>query len=400
MNFFFLLFISLLFIIELLFYNVLKIVFHVTSFFSIIYTSLSVALILISGYLIYRIASSQPKERWPHILRFSSFFTLTFLPKFFIATLGLFLIIICFIGGLFFGDSFINELFISKTILTLSSIPFFAVLHGILIGRYNFKVIKETLSFNHLPAEFNGLKILQISDIHSGSLSNKEQILKGIELINNQKADLIVFTGDLINSNTYEMDNWIDVFSQIKKAPLGNYSILGNHDYGSHNGKIPSEKKESHLFLLKEIHQKIGFDLLLNQQRILEKNNQKINLLGVENYGAPPFPQYGDLTKTTENTNSTDFNILLSHDPSHFDLEVKDFEKNIALTLSGHTHGMQFGIEIFGFKWSPIKYKYPKWAGLYKENNRYLYVNRGFGYIGLPARIGIWPEITVITLKN
>jgi uncharacterized protein len=396
----FLLLISLLFVVECVFYKVLDLSFpNFNSLFSV-YLSITSALFFLLIFLLFKIITTKDKNKWGHILRFSSSLLLVFLPKMLVAFL--FLIECIFFLYHYVYHHFVQFDFVllTKSILVVGFIFFLIIIHGIVIGRYKFRVIKKTICFDDLPPAFDGFKLLQISDIHSGSLSNKKEILNGINLINQQSADLIVFTGDLVNSHPNEMDDWTEVFGQIKKAPFGNFAILGNHDYGSHNGHVSKEKLENAHANLSAIHQKIGFELLLNESRIIEKNSQKINLLGVENFGAPPFAQHGNLKKAFENTGPNDFSILLSHDPSHFDLEVKNHEKHIPLTLSGHTHGMQFGFEIFGFKWSPVKYKYKKWAGLYQENNRYLYVNRGFGYIGIPARIGIWPEITVIELRN
>ena len=400
MYFILFLFIGFLCLVEWAFYKVLNLAFSdFNSLFSV-YLSTTFALIFLLIFFFFRIITTKEKNKWRHILRFTSTFLLFFLPKMLVAFLFLIHKSIGYIINCLSNYQILENSLIDKLILLVGFGFLLILIHGIVIGRYKFRVIKKTIFFDHLPDAFDGKNVLQISDIHSGSLSNPKKFLKGIELINHQKADLIVFTGDIINSQIHEMDDWITVFSQIKKAPLGNFAILGNHDYGTHNGQVSASKREIVINQLKEIHSKIGFDLLLNEQRILQINNQKINLLGVENYGAPPFAQHGDLSKTMIDIKQGDFNILLSHDPSHFDLEIKYFEKNIPLTLSGHTHGMQFGIEFFGIKWSPVKYKYKKWAGLYQENNRYLYVNRGFGYIGIPARIGIWPEITVIELRK
>ncbi|HBF20860.1 MAG: phosphoesterase [Owenweeksia sp.] len=289
--------------------------------------------------------------------------------------------------------------FISQTALVLAAIPFAGILHGIWKGKYNYNVIRKTLGFKDLPPEFDGLTITQISDIHSGSFDNAEKISYGIDLINAQQSDLILFTGDLVNNKADEMDPWIDHFARLE-APMGKFSILGNHDYGDYINWRSSEAKEENMQKLYRTHEKLGFKLLRNEHVKLQKENNSINIVGVENWG-DHFVKHGDLDKATHGVGEQDFNILMSHDPSHFDSVVKKFNKWMHLTLSGHTHGMQFGIEIPGLiKWSPVKYRYPKWAGLYEDLGRYLYVNRGFGFLAFPGRVGIWPEITVLTLKR
>ena len=289
--------------------------------------------------------------------------------------------------------------FISQLALVLAAIPFTSFLYGIIQGRYNYKVLKYQLSFKDLPDTFDGFTITQISDIHSGSFTNKEKIQYGVNMINNQNSDLLLFTGDIVNNMASEMDNWIDMFGSLT-APYGKYSVLGNHDYAEYIRGISKEEKEQQFQEIKNIHPKIGFDLLCNENRTIEKDGQKISLIGVENWGKS-FKQAGNLSKASEGVNKEDFKILMSHDPSHWDAEVKQDDFNYHLTLSGHTHGLQMGIEIPGwFKWSPSKYVYKQWAGLYNESGRFINVNRGFGYHAFPGRVGIWPEITVIELKK
>jgi predicted MPP superfamily phosphohydrolase len=289
--------------------------------------------------------------------------------------------------------------FISQLALGLAAIPFTAFIYGIIQGKYNYKVIKHQLIFDDLPEAFDGYTITQISDIHSGSFTNKEKIQYGVDLINEQKSDLMLFTGDIVNNKADEMNDWIDVFSQLE-AKEGKYSILGNHDYGDYMDWKNPEDKVKNFQDVKEVHKKIGFDLLLDEHRYLEKDGQKIALLGVENWGKG-FNQAGDLQRASANIKKEDFKILMSHDPSHWEYKVKQDDFNYQLTLSGHTHGLQMGIEIPGwFKWSPSKYVYKQWAGLYQEFGRYINVNRGFGYHAFPGRVGIWPEITVIELKK
>ena len=289
--------------------------------------------------------------------------------------------------------------FISQISLGLAAIPFVSFIYGIVQGKYNYKVLKYQLTFKDLPEAFDGFTITQISDIHSGSFTNKEKIQYGVDLINEQKSDIILFTGDIVNNKADEMDNWIAVFDKLE-AKEGKYSILGNHDYGDYMDWDNPQDKIDNFQKVKDIHQKIGFDLLLDEHRYLEKDGQKIALLGVENWGKG-FNQAGDLKRAAIGVEKEDFKILMSHDPSHWEEKVKKDPFNYQLTLSGHTHGLQMGIEIPGwFKWSPSKYAYKQWAGLYKEAGRVINVNRGFGYHAFPGRVGIWPEITVIELKK
>ena len=289
--------------------------------------------------------------------------------------------------------------FISQLAIGLAAIPFASFIYGIIQGKYNYKVLKYRLTFDDLPEAFDGFTITQISDIHSGSFTNKKKIQYGVDLINQQKSDILLFTGDIVNNKADEMNDWLDVFDKLE-AKDGKFSILGNHDYGDYMEWKNPEEKVKNFQEVKAVHQKIGFDLLLDEHRYLEKKGQKIALLGVENWGKG-FNQAGDLERASANIKKEDFKILMSHDPSHWENKVKNDDFNYQLTLSGHTHGLQMGIEIPGwFKWSPSKYVYKQWAGLYEEFGRYINVNRGFGYHAFPGRVGIWPEITVIELKK
>lgn len=290
--------------------------------------------------------------------------------------------------------------FISTLALGIAAIPFAGFLYGMFKGRYNFRVLKYTLHFDDLPDAFDGYRITQISDIHSGSFDHHEKIKYGVDLIQEQQSDVIFFTGDLVNNMASEMEGWKPMFSELK-ARDGVYSILGNHDYGDYHDWPSAEAKRENLQRLKQTHAEMGWDLLLNEHRFLEKDGQRIALVGVENWGAGGFKKAGDLKKAGQNVEDREFKILLSHDPSHWNEEVKNFDKKYHLTLSGHTHGMQFGIEIPGwFKWSPIQYRYKQWAGIYEEAGRFINVNRGFGFLAYPGRVGIWPEISVIELKK
>jgi len=274
----------------------------------------------------------------------------------------------------------------------------FATLMYGLSNKYNYRVHKMKMAFKNLPPAFKGLRIVQISDIHSGSLTNREAVQKGVEMINAQKADIVLFTGDLVNDRATEMDSLMDVFSQIK-APMGVYSTLGNHDYGDYYAWPDLAARNQNLERLKQVHGELGWRLLMNEHVTLERGGQQIALLGIENWSAMSrFPKYGDMKKAYEGASHLPFKILMSHDPTHWDAQVRPEYPDIDLTLAGHTHGMQFGVEIPGFRWSPAKFVYKEWAGLYKEGDQRLYVNRGFGFLGYPGRVGILPEITVIDL--
>ena len=290
--------------------------------------------------------------------------------------------------------------FLSKIALGLAAIPFVSILHGIYKGKYNFKVLKYTLHFEDLPKAFDGFQLTQISDIHAGSFDNNEKVLYAIDLINEQKSDVILFTGDMVNNKAEEMAPYKTMFSTLS-AKDGLYSVLGNHDYGDYVKWDSDEDKKANLESLIQLQKDIGFDILLNEHRFIEKDGERIAIVGVENWGAGGFKKAGDLKKASKGVDTNDFKILLSHDPSHWEKEVIVDKKKYHLTLSGHTHGMQFGIEIPGwFKWSPVKWRYKYWAGIYKEMDQYINVNRGFGYLAFPGRVGIWPEISVITLKR
>jgi hypothetical protein len=290
--------------------------------------------------------------------------------------------------------------FISTVALGLAAIPFTSLLYGMYKGKYRFRVLDYVLHFEDLPEAFDGYKITQISDIHSGSFDNRKKIEYGVNLINKQQSDVIMFTGDLVNNKTTEMIPWKDLFGSLK-AKDGVFSVLGNHDYGDYIDWDSDLEKAKNLDDLKALQKEMGYNLLLNESHFLERNGQRIAVLGVENWGKGVFKKAGDLKKAASLVKPEDFKILLSHDPSHWEAEVVNDDYHYHLTLSGHTHGMQFGIEIPGWvKWSPVKWRYKQWAGIYEELGQYINVNRGFGYLGYPGRVGIWPEITVITLKK
>ena len=288
--------------------------------------------------------------------------------------------------------------FIGQLAGLVALIPAVGILYGITKGKYNYKVHRLTLSFKDLPEAFNGTTITQISDLHVGSFDDREEVQHAVNLINEQKSDLLFFTGDLVNNKTEEMEPWADMFSELQ-APMGKYSILGNHDYGDYAEWSSAHAKQQNLEDLYRMHDRLGFKLLRNENRRIEKDGQFFELLGMENWGQG-FAQYGDYKKTLQGTEADSFKILLSHDPTHWEEQVIKRPEHVHLTLAGHTHGAQFGIEIPGFRFSPVQLRYKRWAGIYTENNRYLYVNRGLGFIGFPGRVGIWPEITVITLQK
>lgn len=368
--------------------------------------------VIMLSYLYY-LRTLQPLEREPQIFKnffmLAGFFVLFYFPKLIFIVFHLVediihvskVLITKLSGGPEISNVNSNGIsrakFLSQLGLVVAAIPFTSIIYGMAKGRFNFRIVNEKLLFKNLPETFHGLKIVQISDIHIGSfLGHEDQVKRGIELINEQNPDLILFTGDLVNNFAEELDGWIPILSKLE-AKYGKYSILGNHDYGDYFEWKNEVEKAQNLEKVKQAHKEMGFRLLLNETEHVVIKNQKIGLIGVENWGLPPFPQYGNLKIAMNGSSDLLFKILLSHDPSHWDAEVID-KTNIDITLSGHTHGMQFGVEIGNIKWSPVKYKYPRWAGIYKNKDQYLYVNRGFGYIGFPGRVGMPPEITVLEL--
>jgi predicted MPP superfamily phosphohydrolase len=290
--------------------------------------------------------------------------------------------------------------FISQIGLGIAAVPFLSLIYGVTTGKYNYKVIKQRIFFPDLPDAFDGMTITHISDVHSGSFDNPDKINYAIDLINEQNSDIILFTGDIVNTDAKEMHPWIDTFKRIKEHKYGKFSVLGNHDYGEYVTWPSEAAKEKNFQDIKDLHRQIDFKLMLNEHAFIENGTDKIALVGVENWGLK-FKKVGDLQKACNGLSKDDFKILMSHDPSHWDAEINTHEKNFHLTLSGHTHGLQFGIEIPGIiKWSPIQYVYKQWAGLYENLGRYVYVNRGFGFHAYSGRVGIMPEITVIELKK
>ncbi len=290
--------------------------------------------------------------------------------------------------------------FVSQLALGVAAVPTLGLLYGIFKGKYNYKVLRYTLTFDDLPDAFDGFQIAQVSDFHCGSFDNRARVQYGIDLVNKQQADVIVFTGDIVNNRAVELEPWKKILGTLS-AKNGVYSVLGNHDYGDYYPWDSEAAKADNLTDLVRIQKEMGYQLLRNEHAILEKEGSQLAIVGVENWGTGGFKKAGDLNAALSGLDQKTFKILLSHDPSHWQVEVKEGNVRIPLTLSGHTHGMQFGIEIPGLiKWSPVKWRYPYWAGVYKENNRFLNVNRGFGFLAYPGRFGIWPEISVITLKK
>jgi len=288
--------------------------------------------------------------------------------------------------------------FISEAAILVAAFPLTGFLYAMFRGKYDYKVHRQTIYYDDLPDAFDGFTITQLSDIHSGSFDDVKAMQRGIDLAKAQKSDLFVFTGDLVNNAAWEIEQYIDNFSQIK-APYGQFSILGNHDYGDYIEWESEQAKATNLEKLKQHHKELGYRLLLDENVEIEKDGQKITLIGVQNWGTG-FIKIGNLKKALTGVDPKAFKVLLSHDPTHWEEQVRYNPTDIHLTLSGHTHGAQFGVEVAGLRWSPVQYRYLDWAGLVNEKNRYLYVNRGFGFLAFSGRLGIWPEITVITLKK
>lgn len=374
---------------------------------------LSVYLVLsafVIAFITYELFQYDPKVGQTHMTLFTmSLLLLVLIPK-------LLLFAILFIEDIFrVGEGIVRKIvtdpadsgflperrkFVSTIALGLAAVPFLSILYGVTKGKYNFKVIRQTIPFADLPDSFDGFTITHISDIHSGSFDNAEKINYAVDLINEQKSDMILFTGDIVNAHAKEMLPWLETFNRIHKPEFGKYSVLGNHDYGEYVEFDTAAEKDANFAAIKDLHRQIDFKLMLNEHTFINKGSDKIALVGVENWGVH-FKKAGDLKKAGAGLAESDFKILMSHDPSHWEHEVKNYPQHYHLTLAGHTHGMQFGIEIPGyFRWSPAQYMYKQWAGLYENLGRYIYVNRGFGFHAYSGRVGVWPEITVIELKK
>jgi predicted MPP superfamily phosphohydrolase len=392
-------------ILEIYAFQAFKMLIKSKWFFIFYYITSAIAL----AYIVYQLYHfDRSVGQTPKTMMTMGLLLLLYVPKLLLTFILFGEDVVRFISGLFSlatksgSDSFLPERrrFVSQIALGVAAIPFASFLYGITIGKYNFKVIKQTLVFPDLPDAFDGTTITHISDIHSGSFDDAEKIQYAIDLINEQNSDLVLFTGDIVNTHATEMDPWITTFKGIHNPKFGKFSILGNHDYGEYVDWKSEIAKQSNFEAIKDIHRKIDFKLLLNEHVTISKDNQKIAIVGVENWGRK-FGERGDLNLASQGLSKEDFKIVMSHDPSHWDEKIQHDEKYFHLTLSGHTHGFQFGIEIPGWiKWSPVQYVYKQWAGLYENVGRYIYVNRGFGFHAYPGRVGIMPEITVIQLKK
>ncbi|WP_139423309.1 metallophosphoesterase [Chryseobacterium scophthalmum] len=357
------------------------------------------------GVFAYEVSHFQRSDRSTERAQITiSLFLIFILPKIFIV---LFLLVddIFRTGGYLVGltkptENFFPERrkFLSLMGLGLGGVLSALFIDGITFGKYRHTVRRVKVKFANLPKSFKGYKIIQISDVHSGSFSDPSKLQHAIDLINEQNPDLVLFTGDMVNNVADEFKPFIPLFSKIK-AKDGKFAVLGNHDYGDYVKWNSKDEQNKNLETLIDYQRQAGFDMLRNENRIIEKNGENIYILGVENWGLKPFPQYGDIDKALENVPQNATKILMSHDPTHFDYVVKKHPKDIHLTLSGHTHGMQFGLDLKNIKWSPVQYRYPKWADLYESEGKMLYVNRGFGVLGYPGRVGVLPEITLFELS-
>lgn len=296
------------------------------------------------------------------------------------------------------GEVISRSEFLSKTALIAASVPLGAFAYGIISGAHDYRIRKIAIKLPNLPKSFDGIKIAQLSDIHSGSFWNKTAVKGGVEMVLNEKPDAIFFTGDLVNNESSEVKEYMDVFNRLR-APLGVFSITGNHDYGDYKSWSSKEAKQQNFKDLITAHKELGFDLLLNENRFLEQGGEKLAILGIENWGTR-FSKHGELDKAYVGTEEAAVKLLLSHDPTHWDAQVRPTYKDIDVMFAGHTHGAQFGVNIGDFTWTPVQHVYKQWGGLYQEENQYLYVNRGFGYLGYPGRVGMPPEITIFELKR
>ncbi len=295
------------------------------------------------------------------------------------------------------GEQITRSDFILKAGAVAAAVPFVATGFGIISGAHDYRIKRKRIVLPNLPKAFDGIKVAQLSDIHSGSFWNKTAVKGGVEMLMNEKPDVVFFTGDLVNDKAEEVRDYVPIFSKVK-ADLGVFSTFGNHDYGDYVQWSSAAAKAQNLKDLAQAHQIMGWDLLRNENRTLTIGNESIGVIGVENWGAKGnFSRYGDLSKAYQGIGEQPVKLLLSHDPSHWDAQVKN-QTDIDIMFAGHTHGMQFGVEIGGFQWSPVKYMYKQWAGLYTEKNQHVYVNRGYGYIAFPGRIGIPPEISILEL--
>ena len=365
------------------------------------------SLIVLGLFLGQLLSMGEARHTSPGGLYFFGLFLAFFVPKLLIGTFLLTEDLVRIIWGI--SRQFVAQpetflpgrrRFVSNVAMITAALPFGALLYGMFRGKYQYQVLTYTLTFDDLPEAFDGYTIAHISDIHCGSFDDDEKVAYGISLVNEQNADLILFTGDLVNNRADELDRWQGVLGNLM-APDGVYSVLGNHDYGDYVPWASTEEKAANLNDLKGRQAKMGWQLLLNEHITIKRDDQELKLIGVENWGKGGFKKSGDFQAATQGIDPESFKIVMSHDPSHWEHQIKDHPLKVHLTLSGHTHGMQFGVDIPGLiKWSPVQYRYPFWAGIYKRNNKFLNVNRGFGFIGYPGRVGIKPEVSVIQLKK
>ena len=297
------------------------------------------------------------------------------------------------------GKAIPRSEFLARAAMVATAIPFGTMAFGIISGAHDYRVRRVRVSLPNLPKSFDGMRIGQISDIHAGSFFNRTAVMGGVEMMMNEKPDLIFFTGDMVNNQAAEMKDYVNVFNKFR-APLGVYSVTGNHDYGDyHDWRSQGEKAKNFKDLILT-HKEMGYHLLMNEHHILREGSDQLAIIGNENWGGRGFAKYGKLAHAYQGTEEAAVKLLLSHDPSHWDLQVRPEFPDIDIMFAGHTHGFQFGVEIGDLKWSPSQYAYKQWSGLYKQDKQYLYVNRGFGYLGYPGRIGMPPELTIMELKR
>ncbi len=392
---------GLLFALEFYVYQAVKTVTSNTAF----RVSYWVITILIYAFFIYEVLSTKKSDRSAQRIQIvASVFLIFILPKLFIL---IFLLLEDFTRFIGYGLQKLGDgqqhLADRRSFISLAGIGAAAALSllfadGIIFGKYRHRARRVKLKIAGLPEAFRGYRVLQISDVHSGSFLHPEKLQHAIDLINEQDADLILFTGDMVNNYAEEFVPFVNLFKSIRSRD-GKFSVLGNHDYGEYGTWNSVTEKERNVPNLIELQKQAGFKMLRNSHHIIERDGEKLYLIGVENWGEKPFPQYGDLDKAATGIPAEAAKILMSHDPTHFDAIVKNHPSNVQLTMSGHTHGMQFGIDLKNVRWSPVQYRYKKWADLYESQGKYLYVNRGFGVIGYPGRVGINPEITVFELS-
>ena len=378
------------------------------------YTYLCITILTLIAFLIYHFVNVDAYSKSARMFLLVGVFINYIAKLFFVVFLLIddFVRLIRYIASLFSSETTSSEGisdhsskisrsdFLVKTAAVAASVPLVGMSWGIISGAHDYRVRRIKLPLANLPKAFHGMKIVQVSDIHSGSFWNKTAVLGGVEMLMNEKPDMVFFTGDIVNNRAEELADWISVFSKVK-APHGVYSVFGNHDYGDYVAWDSPQQKAKNLIDLAAMQKAMGWKLLMNENKIIEVSGEQIAVVGIENWGAKArFPKYGKLSEAIKGTENIAIKLLLSHDPSHWQAEVLPLFPDISAMFSGHTHGMQFGVDIPGIKWSPVQYVYDEWAGLYQQKGQYLYVNRGFGYIGYPGRIGMPPEITTIELVS